>query len=174
MCGKIDWQVLLGISGTVIALLALILTLWQAWVSRRHNKLSVIPYLTTWTHTNHQAYKYHVEIINNGIGPALIKSFKIFVDGHQIQGKDLELIQKCLKLLFPAYEYTSYNCYLSEGYMMAPKEKRDLVVIQFLGPTFPSPEEIEHATKRVKIFVEYESIYKDKFVYDSSVFNTLN
>lgn len=112
--------------------------------------------------------------MNNGVGPALIKKFQIYVDAQQVQGLHLELIRKSIKLLFPNYPYNLENSYLSDGYMMSPKEVRDLVVIQFLGPNLPAPEEIEHASKRIRILIEYESIYKEVFVYDSSAFKVMN
>jgi hypothetical protein len=169
-----SWEAIASFSSAIIALCALGLTLWQAYVSRQHNRLSVTPYLTTWSHNDTDQHRYSVEILNNGIGPALINNFQVFVDGHQVKGDDLELIKKSLKLLFPQYQYNAYNSYLSEGYMMAPKESRNLVMIQFFGPNFPKPEEIEHSTKRVKILIEYESIYREKFKYDSSKLQVLN
>lgn len=174
MCVSCFWSWLSINSSNVIALCALILTVWQAIVARKHNKLSVTPYLTTWTHVDTDKCSYAVEILNNGIGPALIKSFQIFVDGHEIKGQDLEILQKALKIAFPQYSYHSYNSFLSEGYMMSPKESRNLLTIQFLGPNFPSKEEIDHAAKRVKIIIEYESIYEEKYAFDSSKFEVLN
>lgn len=173
MSFNVSWESVIAISSTLIALCALIATLWQACVARRHNRLSVTPYLTTWSHNDDKGV-YKVDILNNGIGPALIKTFQVFVDTHEIKGQDLEIIRKALKILFPNYEYSVYNSFLSEGYMMAPKEGRCLVNIQFTGQTVPALEEIEHATKRVKIVIEYESIYKVKFIYDSSKFKVLN
>ena len=170
----ISWEAIAGISSSVIALCALAITLWQAYVTREHNKLSVKPYITTWSHNQNQHGFYSVDILNNGVGSALIKRFQIFVDGHEIKGQALELVEKALGILFSNYAYSSYKAYLSEGYMMAPKENRNLVKIQFLGPNFPSPLEIEHATKRVRILIEYESIYKEKQTYDSSKYSVLN
>lgn len=168
------WEAIAGFSSAVIALCALAFTIWQVSVQRKHNKLSVTPYLTTWSHSNYDYHRYNLQIINNGVGPALIKKFQIYIDDRQVQGLHLELIKKAIKILFPNYLYNLSNCYLSNGYMMAPKEARDLVDIQFLGPNFPSPEEIDHASKRVKIFIEYESIYQEQFEYDSSKYQVMN
>lgn len=170
----VGWKTIADNSSSIIALCALALTIWQAYVSRQHNKLSVLPYLTTWSHNDVDKGLFSVDILNNGIGPALIKTFQVFVDGHEVKGQDLEVIKKALKILFPNYQYSVYNSYLSEGYMMAPKEIRSLLNILFSQPSLPKPEEIEHATKRVRIVISYESIYKEKLIYDSSKFATLN
>ena len=127
MSANINWNVIAGISSSIIALCALCLTIWQAYVARMHNKLSVTPYLTTWTHIELDKLHYSVEILNNGIGSALIKNFQIFVDGHEVQGQDLEIMQKALKIIFPNYNHHVNGSYLSEGYMMSPKESRSLV-----------------------------------------------
>ena len=173
MCINYCWNWFSTNSSNIIAVCALILTIWQAFVTRRHNKLSVVPYLTTWSNSGDKGL-FRVDIINNGIGPALIQTFQVFVDGHEIVGQDLEIIRKALKILFPNYVYNSYNSFLSQGYMMSPKESRCLLEIQFTGNQFPTPEEIEHATKRTKIYIKYESIYKEKLIYDSSKFKVLN
>ncbi len=39
---ELNWQ-------AIIALLTLGFSIWHGWQMRRHNKLSVMPHLTTWT-----------------------------------------------------------------------------------------------------------------------------
>lgn len=175
MCFNAIWDWLTNNASTIIAFCAFVLTIWQFKVQRTHNKLSVKPYLTTWSHRGEDDGLLRVDVLNNGIGPALIKCFKVYVDSHEVEGQDLEIVRKAVKLLFPNYNYTiPYNSFLSEGYMMTAKEERCLVSISFTGPNFPTDAEIEHATKRVRIFISYESIYKDSFDYDSSKFGILN
>ncbi len=168
-----SWEAIAGISSAVIALCAFFLTIWQTCITRKHNKLSVTPHLTTWTHSDKSKSLYSVELLNNGIGPALINHFEIQVDGYPMIGEGLEPIEKALKLLFPQYQYTSSQSFVSKGYMMSAKETRNLVTIQFHGENLPDPEEVEHATKRARLLIEYESIYKDKATLDTSKFQAL-
>ena len=170
----ISWEAIAGLSSALIALCALGFTYWQVCISRRYNKLSVIPYLTTWSNLEYEKGTYTVNIMNNGVGPALIKSFQIFVDGQKVDGYGLGLIEKALTILFPAHKYNSYKAFLSDGYMMASNEKRVLVSIQFVGLSYPKTEEIDQVNKRVKIVIDYESIYSEKHVYDSSKFKVIN
>ena len=58
--------------------------------------------------------------------------------------------------------------------MMSAKETRNLVTIQFHGEKIPKPEEIEHAKKRARVLIEYESIYKDKSTLDTSEFRDIS
>jgi hypothetical protein len=163
----LSWEAIAGFSTAVIALCAFFLTIWQVFVTRRHNKLSVTPHLTTWSYSDKVNNRYIVELLNNGIGPALINSFQIQVDGQPIIGNASETIEKALKILFPHYQYFSSQSYVARGYMMAAKEVRNLVTIQFLGDTLPSPEEVDHASNRVRLLIEYESIYREKSTLDT-------
>ena len=161
------WEAIAGFSSAVIAVCALGFTVWQAAITRRHNKLSVTPHLTTWTQSEQATGRYSVEILNNGIGPALIKSFSVQVDGQPIGGEGSEPIEKALKVLFPQYSFHSSQVYMARGYMMSPKEARSLVTVQFFGERFPGQEEVDHAMKRTRLLIEYESIYGEKRLLDT-------
>jgi hypothetical protein len=167
MEATMTWEAIAGLSSAVIALCAFGITIWQVHITRRHNKLSVTPHLTTWAHSDKVKNMYSVELLNNGIGPALINSFQIQVDGHPIIGEGNEPMEKALKILFPQYQYSSGQSFLSKGYMMSAKETRNLITIQFYGEKFPTPEEFEHATKRARLIIGYESIYKVKATLDT-------
>lgn len=162
------WNWLSANASNVIALSALAATFWQAYISRKHNKLSVKPYLTTWTTTSSDGYVI-VKIINNGVGPAHIKSFSIFVDGQKMIGENLEPHIKCLNIIFSDYEFSWYGSYLGIDYMMPSNEQKDLIAIKFTGQKMPTRFEVDHRAKRVQIVIDYESIYEQKFKYDSEV-----
>jgi hypothetical protein len=66
---------------------------------------------------------YAVDLINNGLGPALIEDFTIKVDGKIIHGERSEPVEKALKILFPNHHYNSYHSFLAKGYSMASKDK---------------------------------------------------
>jgi len=70
---------------------------------------------------------YKVELLNNGIGPALIKSCRMQVDGQEMIGEGSEPMEKALKAMFPQYQYQHKTSYVTGGYMMPPKETRNLV-----------------------------------------------
>jgi hypothetical protein len=53
--------------------------------------------------------------------------------------------------------------------MMPSTEQKDLIAIKFTGDKVPTRSEVDHRAKRVRIEIEYESIYKEKFKYDSEV-----
>jgi len=166
-CEDVDWQAITGISSTVIALCALVFSLWQGAQTKKHNRLSVRPHLTTWIHRNSDKGFYTVELINNGIGPAVIEDFVLKVDGKKISGDGTEPIEKALKILFPNLSYHSNHSYLATNYSMAPKERCVVVSVQFFGPQLPSPESVEHALNRGDLEISYKSFYEESFRYSS-------
>lgn len=166
--GKIvDWISITGVSSVVIALCALGYTIWQGKQTQNHNKLSLRPHLTTWSHHYSNRGSYAVEIINNGLGPALIESFTIKIDNKVIAGNGLQPIEKALKILFPNQKYESQQAYMGNGYSMAPKERCEVLSIQFIEPHSLTQEVIEHTLDRADLIIRYKSFYEEKFLFSS-------
>lgn len=156
-----------GIASTAIALCALLFSFWQGRVTRKHNRISVRPHLTTWEHSNQEKGHYYIELINNGIGPALIKKFIVKVDGEIIEGEKTEKIQKALKILFPNHAYTSNQSWFQDGYAMTVNESKIIAAIVFHTPESINPVDVSQAIERADILVDYESMYGEKFTLDS-------
>ena len=162
-----NWDAITGISSAVIALCAFGYTIWQGKQAQRHNKLSFRPHLTSWSHQNSDKGAYAVELMNNGLGPALIVSFIVKVDGKVISGVGTEPIEKGLKILFPNTRYHSQQAYMAKGYSMAAKEKCTILAIQFAESTPLNKEAIEHTFNRADLIVKYKSFYEEEFTYSS-------
>ena len=162
-----DWGMITGISSVVIALCALIFSIRQSKQAQKHNRLSFKPHLTSWTHKNSDKGAYALELMNNGLGPALIESFTIKVDGKVMPGEGAEPIEKGLKILLPNIQYQSQQAYMAKGYSMAAKEKCTIIAIQFTGQSSLSPEAIEHAFNRADLIVKYKSFYEEEYTYSS-------
>lgn len=76
-----------------VAVLALFATAWQAWLSHRHNRLSVRP-LLVWhiertTHTGSSSIVYVVK--NLGLGPALVQDRYFTKDDIRFSPPDFKL-----------------------------------------------------------------------------------
>ena len=72
----------------VVSVLALTLTLFQAWATRRHNYLSVRPLLRAgWKASN----EFHgVSLKNLGLGPAIVKKYEILQNRQKITTSKLQ------------------------------------------------------------------------------------
>ena len=162
-----NWVTITGISSAVIALCALVFSIWQGILTRKHNKLSFRPHLTTWTNRIAEKGFYSIDLINNGLGPAIISSFSLKIDRKLISGEGTEPIEKALKILFSGSAYKSQQSFLAKGYSMAAKERCHLVAVQFLNNLFPSTEIVEHAINRCELEITYKSFYEEEFYFNS-------
>lgn len=166
----VTWEAIAGFASVIVAAFAFFLTIWQACIARQHNKLSVKPYLSAWTHQEPTQNSYSIELSNCGVGPALIDQYLIQVDGQTMQGQGIAPTESAMKVLFPQYKYNLSASYFLPGYMMAAKESRTLLKIQFSGPTIPSLEEVLHARNRLRMICRYRSVYGVKDTFDSDTF----
>lgn len=161
-------EVIAAIGSASIALCALIFSIWQAKVARDHNKISVRPHLTTWTNKDHDNGAFSVYVLNNGIGPALIKKYEIRVDGKIMSGDGTAPMENALKHLFSGQPYQSHNAYMAPGFSLGAKESCRVTSFQFLQGFNLNSEQVDHAFNRADLIIEYESFYGEKFILDSS------
>ncbi len=162
-----DWAIITAVSNAAIAIGALAYTVRQGKQLQKHNKLSFRPHITSWSHRNADQGVYAVEVMNNGLGPAVIKSFTVKVDGKVIPGEGTEPIEKGLKILFPNAQYKSHQAYLAKGYSMGAKEKCTVLAIEFKTPVPLTREAVEHNLNRADLIINYKSFYEEEFTYSS-------
>jgi hypothetical protein len=75
MCFSVMWAWLSKNATNVIAICALVATFWQACLARKHNLISVKPHLEIASGFNFNEQYFFINILNNGLGPALIKKY---------------------------------------------------------------------------------------------------
>lgn len=146
-----------------IAFLALGFTAWQAMIQRKHNKLSVTPHLI-----NHTARSKHndqvtlsVALQNNGLGPACITKFQVYLDGEPCEQEIA--FKSALGELYSNSHFVS----LGDTYVMPQNESVVLLEVVFKTNSSNQIEIIEERiTNRLGLLIHYESIYGDSFVLD--------
>jgi len=70
-----------AIATVIIAVTALVVSIWQGIETRKHNRLSVRPHLVFFTDFSSQDSELGIFIKNNGVGLAYIKNVEISVNG---------------------------------------------------------------------------------------------
>lgn len=73
-----DW---IALSAILVAVFSLFVTIWESHQSRKHNRLSVKPFLGIGMDINE---KVEFTLSNQGIGPAVIKEFSVYFNGNLI------------------------------------------------------------------------------------------
>ena len=86
-------ELFFGITSISIALAAAIITIWQGFLTRKHNRLSVKPILRIDTQFL-LGKQCKILLVNNGIGPAIIKSVKYFIDDDSSEQTIMDVWEK--------------------------------------------------------------------------------
>lgn len=153
----------------VVSALALFLTINSARATRKHNRLTVQPRLSTFTKTNEYpaggSTVHEITLSNSGLGPAVIKKYEVLLDGNPIEAEQPNDIFVVLAQALAAPFVPSLCSFglLRKDYVMAKDEVLKAATITILNATPAQLEEL----KRVHLRVTYESAYGDSFTYDT-------
>jgi hypothetical protein len=95
------WKLLGENVSELIALSAFFLAVYQIYLSRVSSKISVIPHITNYASTtrNDKSAVYEFIIANTGVGPAKITSWKILLNGSDIEKTEYKNIESYLNYL---------------------------------------------------------------------------
>jgi hypothetical protein len=155
-------------SSAVISVCALFLTSYQVWATRKHNKLSVQPRLTTYRHierdvADEKVIRVFAGLRNSGLGPAYIQSFEILVNDVPFLITETEDFYKLINQSLTATLVQSRIEVLRKNHVLSKDEKADLIDLKILDGTALTLIQLEEFHVRVI----YESAYGDTFTYDS-------
>lgn len=70
----------------LVAIFALLISVWQGCEQRRHNRYSIRPLLNFDVQSSNETK--NIQLANEGLGPAIFKRFSIEIDGQKLDGKD--------------------------------------------------------------------------------------
>jgi hypothetical protein len=159
-------------ASTVIALLALLMTLITTYYSRQHNKLSVKPLLCDGSNINSEAFTFNYFIHNKGLGTAKVIRFQYLWNGECISATNLK---KLISAKITEWDSLSI-VNIGESFAIAKDESIKLIVIE-LGKAFSksdNPEERLHdilswLINSCRIKIEIESMYGKKDSFTTSM-----
>ena len=156
----------------VIALCALGLTLYQAWLTRRHNRLSVMPHLD-WTRARQRSddgIALRFLLINTGIGPAIIKRREFLIAGKLFvsSGRDCieDLATHCFggKLTYRVRQHSL----LGIGAIVPAGHHVCVAEVFFPGLKPADESQIEACLQPLVFEVAYESFYRERFRFTTA------
>ena len=159
-------MVILYSAGTIIALCAVGLTLYQAKASRKHNELSVKPHLSLSNNISGQDSSISSEITNNGLGPAEIISYRFMLDNEDLDPSHINTPYTLAQSLFNSNLSTcSISCGGFEPGLLFPANKSKLIFKADLTISMATTlvDEWERIRGRLSIVIEYQSLYGEKF-----------
>ena len=152
---------LLSISAIIVSISTFLMFAYQTDLIRKQQYMSVYPYLQFDNYHNYSS-KYKYVLTNKGIGPALVTSSKISING-KIENKDLATyLGENIILARDSINFTTSS--IDKGMLIAQNETIELV--KLIGGN-----NINSSAKLLKMIhndslnyiIEYESIYGEKW-----------
>jgi hypothetical protein len=157
----------------IVSTCALVLTITNASATRLHNRLTVQPRLSTFTNRNTDPLTgttgfVEVRLSNNGLGPAIIDTFTVLLNGKPTGVKSPEdLYSVVVQTLGKKLVVTECQFgLLRNDYVLA---KDETVTVAKILYQLPGPPELLKEFERFHLHIAYKSAYGEPFVYDSRI-----
>lgn len=147
----------------VIALVAIGLAIWEGAENRRHNRLSVLPRLGAEINSGRDGDTEYIRMAveSTGLGPAVIKSFRIYLDGapqDTVGPSGVSPWNRVIELF--ASEGTSINAQaFGSGYFLPAGRGQVLFEVRRPDTAAVEGEKLSDMLGRVALHVCYCSIY---------------
>lgn len=144
----------ISLCAAIVALCSLSVSIFEARATRRHNRNSVRPILQLHRIWHHEGGRTGVRLSNRGLGPAIVTSSKVWIDGGEIGPWKSENVGRLRDELTEQPSYVTFN---DEEVITTEFDKHLLSI--------PSYESEQHADfgrlirDRIRIEIWYESLY---------------
>lgn len=151
----------------IVAVCALALTIYQAYLTRRHNRLSVRPLLDRAMQKDRKAEGITISFFvrNSGAGPAVIKQRSVYLDKAAFGDMDNECVEKVLQQCFgdPSRFEIRSTSFPGIGTALLPGQQIRLAEIHFPSTIWCNNEqEIMRRFDRIGYLIRYESLYNEE------------
>jgi hypothetical protein len=161
-----------GTGSAIIAVCALLLAVYTGLVARRHYRTSVRPYLI------HRLDRRPVEgnkasvdltLANGGLGPAVIKKYKLKLDGKLVNTADEAEFARIVYRLFGHLPDRFETYHFAENDLMRKDEKQPVFAVTVDLDKLPKWEKVDDVGRLVKLMdrfsleVRYRSLYGERF-----------
>lgn len=127
-----------------IAILALFVSIYEGYEIRKHNRLSLKPYLDSSKYI-HERNVFKIELRNEGLGPAIVEDFTIYANGKQVSSWNKAMQEINMKQF-------SQLTNLKKGDIISQGELLTMVKIDTVLPKF-----------NLKYTLRYQSVYEKEF-----------
>lgn len=150
----------LSIAVGLAAIVAVVVSLYQAKLAREQLRASAWPYISQ-TNAFTPGNPYVRVVSNEGVGPARIKSFRVFVDGHALPTWNAT-VRALTGEGEPALVYSSFG----RGTVLVPGANRKLLT---LPPGARAERFWRQAQTRLRTETCYCSVYDECWLADSNL-----
>src|SRR6266849_5067720 len=154
-------QTVTAICAIIVAIASLVVSIWTSAVTRKHHRLSVTPHLRL-DHFYSLDEGIKVNLVNNGLGTAIIKNFAVCVDGVPLSGIGAKPLAEALATMGWKGGFYTYTPTPDDALSVGER----IEILSFPLTDRPSNERdtLRTSLSRVTFRINYESMYRDKFV----------
>lgn len=163
--GLAVWDFLGDNAANVIAVCAVLFAAYQARLMKIHNRLSVRPRLDRFGEfvagANGTESEYTVILRNNGLGPAIISGWKVFLDGKEQALPTAKDVDRFVKTLVPESMRTT-TTFIGKNQVLRASDA--LVLLKLTLPPMSAEERsiLDARIGRIDLVVEYASMYEER------------
>lgn len=146
------------IVAVLIASLALLLTVWEARQTRKHNQLSLLPLLRFDTNIVPENERAEIRVLNKGTGFAFIHSYEMLIDGKTRQELSIGRWEELTRYL-GLEDVVSY-AFFDPTTVLSPGESHSLISIPIGTWTPDRTKQIRNAFRKLSYTIKYASPYE--------------
>lgn len=168
MGGPDNAQALGAIFSAVTAVMAVIIAIWNGYISRQNARYSVEPALSIWVdYPDGDNHICKVVLSNKGFGPAIIESFAVFLDGKPVGGPMFQKVTNAIRGTFGGYlDQIESVSSLERGHAMGSGD--EVIIARFtVSPrlTRCGVDGMAQFMIRLSLVVRYRDIYHRRWAF---------
>jgi hypothetical protein len=153
---------------SIIAVCALGLAVYQAFATRRHNRLSVRPRLTMRSsRISGPEARFTYTIVNNGLGPAIIDSCTVTFKGSPVNLYAASEVEAALTGVLGHRPHHFVVGHFAPRATIGKDSEQLLFDLRFPALTPEDVEGIEGRLNSAHVLIRYRSMYGERFLADS-------
>lgn len=157
----------------LIALIALVFSLWQGFEIKKQNRLSLKPMLTFLKYESFE--KYEIILSNKGLGPAIIKSFRIYHNKKEYKNWNEVERSPDYKYGGIPYEVTSFLPIEEyDNVVVSANESISLLKLVNQSKDSLNLEKIINLLINIAIEIKYTSIHGDEYCSYSTTWSAMH
>lgn len=167
---RLDLNSIGTIAALVLSIVAISISVLEVTTMRTQQRAEVWPYLQI--NSSYSADKYRILLENKGVGPALVKSVKMYVDGQLATANNFDNIIVDLVGKENAFSYDVYEVFNPDQSVISSQEQIRLFSVPLVnrdksaGRFLPGIKFAEQSKDRFNISVCYCSIHNDCWTTD--------
>ncbi len=147
----------IALGSSFVALSALVVAVWQGWLARRHNKLSVQPLL----HFNVSNLNgLFIKLQSVGLGPAVVKKVIILFNGRRYENPSRDPYPEMFSQLSNKYHYLFHMPVVGSSYL--PGSKETILSLQCNNFSEENKQELSGFYHQIYFEIHYTSFYGGK------------